>query len=444
MGVVINNIGSVYQEMGELDKAMRYYNRCSDIMERTGNRSGFAATLSSIGNLLMTKGEVESAVDHISRSLVIRKEIGDRKGASSSYLGLAKAEMMRNDLKKALPLADTALTIARQLGVVAGIRDAAELLHKGYREQKRFPEALEMHELFITMRDSINSIEGQRAVMRQQFQSDFEKREALLAAEQDKRDALAREELRRKNIERNASIGGLALMVLLAGVFLLQRNRIAKEMDRSEQLLLNILPKATAQELKEKGKAEPRMHVNATVMFTDFKGFTELSERLPAKELVGLLDTYFRAFDEVVRRHGLEKIKTIGDAYMAASGLRDSRDTHAVEAVQAALELCRITERIYSENTTAGLPAFQIRVGLCSGPVIAGVVGEHKFQYDIWGDTVNTAARMESAGEVGRVNISSSTFQLVKDHFTCEYRGEVEAKGKGLVKMYFVQAQAQV
>lgn len=441
IGVVINNIGSVYQDMGELDKAMRYFNRCSDVMQRSGNRSGYAATLSSIGNLHLTKGESREAMPYLMESLTIRKSIGDRKGAASSYIGLAKAEMMQGDMVRALSLADTALLMARELGVASGIRDAAELLHQGYRAQKRFPEALEMHELYMTMRDSIISVENQKAVMRQQFQYDMEKREALLQAEQDKKDAVAREELRRKNVERNAGLAGLGLMVVLAGVFLTQRNRISKEKDRSEKLLLNILPESTAKELKDKGYTEPRIHVNATVLFTDFKGFTELSENLSAKELVELLDKYFKAYDKIVQRHGLEKIKTIGDAYMAASGLKDSRDTNAVNAVKAALELCRVTEDLIAEREGLGKPAFRVRVGLHSGPVIAGVVGDHKFQYDIWGDTVNTASRMESSGQVGKVNISEATYALVKDDFVCEYRGEVEAKGKGKMGMYFVKSQ---
>ncbi len=275
-------------------------------------------------------------------------------------------------------------------------------------------------------------------LMQGHLEYDPKRLEAHLAEELRRKDAQALEELRRRDMERRMGIAALMFMVVVAFVFLLQRNRISREKDRSEQLLLNILPKAIVQELKEKGKAEPRVHVNATVLFSDFKGFTEISERLPAKELVDVLDTYFRAYDEVVHKHGLEKIKTIGDAYMAASGLRDSRDANTVEAVRAALELVEVTDRIYRQLLAEGRHAFQIRVGISSGPVVAGVVGEHKFQYDIWGDTVNTAARMETTGEVGKVNISETTYQLVKDHFACTYRGEVEAKGKGQIKMYFV------
>jgi len=438
MSEVVHNIGSVYEEMGDYDKAMRNYQRSSDIAERVGNRSGFALANSSIGNLHLIKGEVEQAVPYLEQSLVIRKEIGDRKGVASSFIGLAKIEMMREKVNRAVLLADSGLHISQELGVVSAVRDAAELLHQGYRSLKRFPEALAMHELFMEMRDSINNVESQRAVMRQQFQYDFDKKEALIAAEQEKQDAIASEQLRRKNLERNASFGALGFMVLLAGMFFFQRNKISKEKDRSEELLLNILPKETADELKETGTSEAKQFDSVTVLFTDFKGFTQMSETLSPKDLVSDLHECFSAFDHICQKHGMEKIKTIGDAYMAAGGLPSINTTHAVDAINAALEMRDFVAEGKARKQAAELPFFEIRIGVHTGPVVAGIVGIKKFQYDIWGDTVNTASRMESSGEVGKVNISESTYHLVKDQFHCEFRGEVEAKGKGKMDMYFV------
>jgi class 3 adenylate cyclase/FixJ family two-component response regulator len=210
------------------------------------------------------------------------------------------------------------------------------------------------------------------------------------------------------------------------------------EMKRNEELLLNILPFDTAQELKAKGSADARHYPDITVMFTDFKGFTFVAEKLSPEQLVREIDTYFKAFDSITDKFGIEKIKTIGDAYMAAGGLPTSNTTHAVDAVNAAVAIRDYVEQQKTMRQAAGLPYFEIRIGIHTGPVVAGIVGHRKFAYDIWGDAVNLASRMESSGEVGQINVSASTYERIKDKFTCTFRGEIEAKNKGKVGMYFV------
>ncbi len=214
-----------------------------------------------------------------------------------------------------------------------------------------------------------------------------------------------------------------------------RKNRIIEEeRRRSEDLLLNILPAAVAEELKSSGKAPARQYQQVTVLFTDFQNFSRTASELEPQELVNALDECFRAFDEIVERHGLEKIKTIGDAYMCAGGLPQPDGSHPAEAVAAGLEMQAWL------NQHKDIPFSGARIGIHTGPVVAGVVGSKKFAYDIWGDTVNIAARMESEGQPGRVNVSHSTFELVKDLFKCSHRGKVPAKNIGEVDMYFVEA----
>jgi ligand-binding sensor domain-containing protein/class 3 adenylate cyclase len=216
-------------------------------------------------------------------------------------------------------------------------------------------------------------------------------------------------------------------------------DEIAGQKVRIEELLLNILPKAVSDELKDTGKATAKRFDHVTVMFTDMKGFTTMAEKMTPEQLVAELDECFVRFDRITARYGIEKIKTIGDSYMSACGLPTPVEHHALRAVLAALDVREEMVRWQAERDGTGKAPWVLRIGLHSGPVVAGVVGKRKFAYDIWGDTVNTASRMESSGSPGEVNISGSTHELVKDHFVCEHRGQVEAKNKGKIDMYFVR-----
>ncbi|MEA3341189.1 MAG: adenylate/guanylate cyclase domain-containing protein, partial [Chloroflexota bacterium] len=218
---------------------------------------------------------------------------------------------------------------------------------------------------------------------------------------------------------------------------------LAQEQLKSDALLRNILPAGIVAEIKEHGKVAPVSFDCASIMFTDFGNFTATAERLGPQELVDSLDRYFTAFDRVIEKHSLEKLKTIGDGYMCASGLPFPNSTHAVDIVGAALEILDFTRREKEERQRTGQPYWEIRIGISSGPVIAGIVGRQKYAYDVWGDTVVVASRMESSGEIGRVNISQATYNLVKDRFDCEYRGKVHAKHKGQIEMYFVNGRVE-
>ncbi|MEM9849340.1 MAG: adenylate/guanylate cyclase domain-containing protein, partial [Bacteroidota bacterium] len=217
-----------------------------------------------------------------------------------------------------------------------------------------------------------------------------------------------------------------------------QRAAAEHERQKSDDLLLNILPEPTAIELKEKGSATPKKYDLATVIFTDFSGFTSISEQLSPEHLIDELSTCFSAFDDIIERHGLEKIKTLGDGYMCAGGVPIPDRDNPVRSVRAALEMLAFMEKNIARKKSEGIPYWQMRVGIHSGELVAGVVGSKKFAYDVWGDTVNIASRMESNGVSGKINISKTTYELIKDHFDCTYRGTFEVKHKGAVEMYFV------
>ena len=217
--------------------------------------------------------------------------------------------------------------------------------------------------------------------------------------------------------------------------------QLEAEKSKSDQLLLNILPEEIAGELKRFGKSYARKHNQVSVLFADIKGFTTITETMAADELITQLDESFRGFDRILEKYGIEKIKTIGDCYMCACGLPTDVENNAVIAVNAALDMQEFMTGFNTTKRIQNLPVFEIRIGIHTGPVIAGVVGIRKFAYDIWGDTVNLASQMEHHSLPGKINISENTFSLIKEFFNCTSRGKIEAKSKGEIEMFFVEGK---
>ncbi|MGZ3939778.1 MAG: adenylate/guanylate cyclase domain-containing protein, partial [Flavisolibacter sp.] len=249
-----------------------------------------------------------------------------------------------------------------------------------------------------------------------------------------------------------AVIGHIVLLAMVINIFENQKNHamrtleeknkiIEEEKQRSDELLLNILPAEVMMELKKTGRTTARNYDLATVMFVDFKDFTLISNSLTPEDLVSAIDRYFEVFDTIIAEHDVEKIKTIGDAYLCAGGLPQPNTKNPVEMVDVAFKFLRAVEQLKKERAVENKFGFEIRIGIHSGPLIAGVVGIRKFAYDIWGDAVNTAARMQQNGCEGKINISGTTYELVKHRFYCTPRGRIEAKNKGLVDMYFVDGR---
>ena len=272
------------------------------------------------------------------------------------------------------------------------------------------PKPWEAEDLNLTVREAITAFASARELEQQ--------KEQLLIMNRD---------LEKKVQERTEKI-------------LEQKKELENEKKKTDDLLLNILPKEVAEQLKEYGKALPTFYDQSTVLFSDLVGFTQIAEKMTPEELVQELDACFHAFDEIIEKNNLEKIKTIGDGYMAAGGLPVMNETNPVDAINAAMEMIAYMSELSEQRAKEHKNIWQVRIGIHTGEVIAGVVGKNKFVYDIWGDTVNNASRMESSGEPGTINISQATYELVKDNFHCKPRGKLEVKGKGEVEMYFVEA----
>lgn len=317
----------------------------------------------------------------------------------------------------------------------------ADLKHEYDRKQAAAKTEKERQELIHEEELKRKEIEIKYAEEQKAIALRFEQEKQIAQIEQEKKDAIAGAELQSaRNIRNLSALGvGLAtLLLIITGWSYVQKRkdnkRIAQEKRKSDELLLNILPQEVAEELKEKGTTSAQLHDEVSVLFTDFVNFTANAEKTGVQELIEELNECFTAFDQIMERHGLEKIKTIGDAYLAVSGLPAAHPQHARNAVLAAKDILDFVATRRARKSTA----LDIRIGINSGPVVAGIVGVRKFAFDIWGDTVNTAARMEQNSQPGRINISAATYELIKNEFNCETRGSVETKGKGAIEMYFV------
>ncbi len=421
LGEAYNNIGGVYKDYGsyklEIGKkneanqfwniALNYFKKAEEKFDSTNSKKGLLEVYNGYGDVYRRKKDFGEAKNYTQKMLDLAIELGDQRFERNAYKDFSKIYATQGDYKT------------------------------GYDYEKKYNKLRHV----IINEDRARSLVYQRALFGD-MQKDLE------VERQAARNALLDAKIEREAIVRNSLIGG-AMALLLLAMLLYNRYRIKtkanqaleekniiieKERERSDELLLNILPEETANELKEKGSAKARKYDSVTVLFSDFKGFTMIAEKLTPEKLVAELDACFRGFDAIMDKYNVEKIKTIGDAYMAVGGLPEPNQTHPQNVINAALEM-----QAFMDKRRETVDTFQMRIGIHTGSVVAGVVGNRKFAYDIWGDAVNLAARMESSGEPGKVNISEVTLALVKDKFKWISRGKIAAKNKGEVEMFFVE-----
>lgn len=444
VGSALSNIGEVYALKKEYSKAIEYFEKSIEIKKTTNHQVGIALSLYNIANVLFEMNRLDDAYAYCMESEALRKVISMRDNLENLYILKAKIKLAKQEYKATLEFAEQALILSRQNGILKREMEAAHLLMSANMKLKRHEQALEYLLLYNDIKDSVYQKDEHKKVLQKGFEFEYNRKHyadsmAFATKEIIKNIEIEKQQanINRQRIALGSAIGGFFLILMLA--FSIHRGK-----KRSDELLLNILPKEVANELKKKGYTDAREFEQATVLFTDFVGFTELSSKLNASELVAEINVCFKAFDHIITTHKLEKIKTIGDAYMAAGGLHTPKISEPSDVIRAGIEMQAFIIKRKQENQAKGLPAFSMRIGIHSGPVVAGIVGIKKFQYDIWGDTVNTASRMESSGKEGKINISESTYNLVKNSndFAFESRGKIETKGKGLIEMYFVELKA--
>lgn len=438
IGSTLVGIGEIYFEEANYDSALYYYNRSLLAYEGT---EAVPYSLNDIGKVYTMQGNFQAAISNHKKAYNIADKLSGKLDMIQSLYGLANAYEKNGEYAAAINSYLAAEKIANEIGSRGDeLKGVYEGLSVSYSKKNDYINAFKYQTLLLNLKDTLYNVASDKKLANLQFDFDIQKKQGqidLLTKDQE----LKEKEISRQKLVKNGFIGGFAVVFLFAGVFFSQRNKISKEKKRSDELLLNILPEETAEELKATGTAKAKSFEHVTVLFTDFKNFTLASEILTAEELVQEINHCFSEFDRIITKYDIEKIKTIGDAYMCAGGLPVANTTNAKDVVKAGLEMVDFIAKNKAERESKGQPFFELRLGIHTGPVVAGIVGIKKFAYDIWGDTVNTASRMESSGEVGRVNISGTTYELIKDEFECIHRGKIKAKNKGEIDMYFVEKE---
>ncbi|CAL65009.1 secreted protein containing adenylate/guanylate cyclase catalytic domain [Christiangramia forsetii KT0803] len=437
LGSVIFNAGDGYLKNNQMDMAISYLEESEQIFKNINFDLGLAYCSGTLGLAYAKLGRNEEAEKNIQQAIQALEKAEDYSPICEFLNGMADIYTEKNEDSTAIEFASISRDLARTYGFKNETREANLRLAQIYEKTGNIPEAYKFYKEYIIYRDSVLNVSTAQNMAG--LRADYE-----VAQKQIEVDLLSAQRENQQLVVISIAVASFLVCLLAFGLY--RRNRfikrtsaiIEKEKNRSELLLLNILPEETARELKKNGKVRAKKFESVTVLFADFKRFTLIAENLPPERLIKTIDYYFSQFDKIMEKYDIEKIKTIGDSYMAASGLPFPNQDHAYKILMAAFEMTQFVKET-KENSLYDDANFDVRVGLNSGPVVAGVVGTKKFAYDIWGDTVNIAARMESHSDIGKINISENTYDLIKDKFDCEYRGEVEVKNGRILKMYYVK-----
>ena len=440
-GVFSENLGEINFEKGNDAKALEYYQKSIDIGDK--ELSPFA--YNGIGKLYLRKGRIDEALKYHNKALEIAEELDLKEHIIGSLKGLANVYLRQNNFQAAMNAYKKAEGLAITMKLNPELKDIYEEMAAAYGKNNDFRNAYVYQSKLDKIKDSLFNESTERRLGLLQIEFEVEKKQSqinLLTKDKD----LQEVKIKRQRLAKNAFMIGLVLAFIIALlIYRGYRNKVKthkivdKQKNQIEELLLNILPSQVANELQTTGHATPRHYESVSVMFTDFKGFTIIADKMSPNELVKELDDCFIAFDTIIEKYQLEKIKTIGDSYMCAGGIPTPDENHVLKIVKAGLEIQDFVNKYNQQREEKGLEPWNARIGIHVGPLVAGVVGKKKYAYDIWGSTVNIASRMESNGEPGKVNISSATYELIKDYYECSYRGKISAKNVGEIDMYFIE-----
>lgn len=466
MATCLNNIGSINQQQGYYNKSFNYYLQALKIFEDISNPKGTAATLNNIGQIYILMEDYENALTYISKaleiytsldnkeevsntlnnigyiydltenypfalqfyekSLGIREEIEDEKGIINSYNNIGTIYHYLNELKKALDYHTKAYEKSIKIQYSEGVLSSLENVAFDYKSLGDYENAFLYYEKHSALKSTLQDEDIRQNIIEMETKYETEKKQMKieLLSKENKINTF------KYRLQLTLSLVSLLILLIVAVLGYI----IWKEKKKSEKLLLNVLPSKIANDLKKTGKTEPENFENVTVYFSDIVGFTKISSTLEPKFLIDELNDLFTHFDNIMEKHSCERIKTIGDAYLAICGMHEKNEQHGQSMIQASIE---ILNYLHQRNENSQIQ-WQIRIGIHSGNIVGGVVGIKKYIYDVFGDTINTASRMESNSEPMKINVSEQAYALTKDDFSFIKREPVSVKGKGMVNMYFI------
>ena len=436
LALALLNAGDEYSRSSKFNLALEHFDEAGSIFKKEKYRIGIAYTTGNMGVIYAKQGIDDLAIKKLKEAIAILEELKDYYGMSDYLSTMADIYQSRNDSKTALLFSKKSLELAKKMGLKEQASKSSLLLSELYQKSGNIPVSFDYYKTYIVYRDSINNLDAveKTADLRANFEISKKQVEVDLMNQQKKNQRI---------VIISSFVSLILVFIIAVGLFrrylFIKKTNIIieEEKKRSDDLLMNILPEETAFELKQNGKVQAKRYESVTVLFTDFVGFTHFAENLAPEKLVESIDYYFSKFDAIIEKYDLEKIKTSGDSYMCAGGLPFETADHAHKMIQVAQEILDFVNKSFADNTH-NKTRFEVRIGINTGPLVAGIVGTKKFAYDIWGDTVNIASRMETNSKPGKINISENTYQIIKESFDCEYRGEVEVKNRGIMKMYFV------